>query len=83
MKSMSIKTSKENICVNQIIGQKEEIIRVEGDEIVPDIKPDVLSIVSSTGTVCIYKRKYKMEKCVLMEVFIYIQYIWQMMRLQV
>lgn len=57
MKSMSIKTSKENICVNQIIGQKEEIIRVEGDEIVPDIKPDVLSIVSSTGTVCIYKKE--------------------------
>lgn len=49
--------SKENICVNQIIGQKEENIRIEGDEIVPDIKPDILNIISSSGTVCIYKKE--------------------------
>lgn len=54
---MSIKTSKENICVNQIIGQKEENIRIEGDEIVPDIKPDILNVISSSGTVCIYKKE--------------------------
>lgn len=54
---MSIKMSKENICVNQIIGQKEENIRIEGDEIVPDIKPDILNIISSSGTVCIYKKE--------------------------
>lgn len=54
---MSIKTSKENICVNQIVGQKEENFMVQGDEIVPDIKPDILNIISSNGTVCIYKKE--------------------------
>ena len=54
---MSIKMSKENICINQIVGQKEENFLIEGDEIVPDIKPDVLNIISSNGTICIYKKE--------------------------
>lgn len=54
---MSIKMSKENICINQIVGQKEESFLVEGDEIVPDIKPDVLNIISTNANVCIYKKE--------------------------
>lgn len=54
---MSIKLSKNNLCINQIIGQKNERITIEGDEIVPDIKPDVLSIVSTNGNICIYKKE--------------------------
>ena len=54
---MSIKMSKENICINQIVGQKEENFMVEGDEIVPDIKPDVFNIISTNGIVCIYKKE--------------------------
>ena len=54
---MSIKTSNENICINRIILQKEENFMVEGDEIVPDIKPDVLNIISTNGTVCVYKKE--------------------------
>lgn len=54
---MAIKLSKNNLCINQIVGQKSERITVEGDEIVPDVKPDVLSIVSTNGNVCIYKKE--------------------------
>lgn len=54
---MPIKLSKNNLCINQIIGQKNERIIVEGDEIVPDVKPDVLSIVSTNGNICIYKKE--------------------------
>lgn len=54
---MLLNTTKENVCVNQIIGQKLENIVLEGDMIVPDIKPDILSCVSSNGNVCIYKKE--------------------------
>ena len=53
---MSIKLSKNNLCINQIIGQKTEKIVIEGDEIVPDVKPDILNVVSANGNVCIYKK---------------------------
>ena len=54
---MAIKLSKNNLCINQIVGQKSEKITVEGDEIVPDVKPDILSIVSTNGNVCMYKKE--------------------------
>ena len=53
---MAMKLSKNNLCINQIVGQKNEKITVEGDEIVPDVKPDVLSIVSANGNICMYKK---------------------------
>lgn len=56
---MSIKTSKENICINQIIGQKEDNFIIEGDEIVPDIKPDVLNIISTNGIICMNNKEIK------------------------
>lgn len=52
-----MKTSKENICINQIIGQKFENIIIEGDCIIPDIKPDILSVINTNGNVCIYKKE--------------------------
>ena len=54
---MAMKLSKKNLCINQIIEQKDEKIVIEGDEIVPDIKPDALSIVYSNGNICIYKKE--------------------------
>ena len=59
---MAIKLSKNNLCVNQIVGQKTEKIVVEGDEIVPDIKPDILSVVSTNGNICIYKKEVQEGK---------------------
>lgn len=52
-----METSKENICINQIIGQKSENIIVEGDCIIPDIKPDILSVINISGNICIYKKE--------------------------
>ena len=79
---MEIKLSKNKLCLNQIIAQRTEKIVVEGDEIVPDVKPDVLSIVSANGNICIYKKeiieggtasssKIKLDGCVC----VYITYI--------
>ena len=54
---MLLETEKENVCINQIVGQKRDEIVVEGDVIVNDIKPDVLSIVSASGIPCVYKKE--------------------------
>lgn len=54
---MAIETLKENLCVNQIIGKSKENIVVEGDVIIPDIKPDILSSINTSGNVCIYKKE--------------------------
>lgn len=54
---MSIDVTKENVCINKIVGQKNEIIVVEGDMIVPDIKPDILNTINTNGIVCVYKKE--------------------------
>jgi len=54
---MLLKLKKEKVCVNKIVGQKLESIVVEGDIIVPDIKPDILNTISTSGNVCIYKKE--------------------------
>lgn len=59
---MEINSVKENICVNRIIASKKEIIFVEGDMIVPDSKPDILSTICTSGVVCIYKKEVLDEK---------------------
>lgn len=54
---MDIEARKNNLCINQIIGQKTENIIVEGDSIIPDIKPDILNSINVDGTICIYKKE--------------------------
>ena len=54
---MVIDTKKENLCINQIIGQRSEEVTVEGDVIIPDVKPDILSAINTNGTVCVYKKE--------------------------
>ena len=54
---MAIETTRNYICVNHIIGQKTENFVVEGDSIIPDIKPDIIGQISTSGTVCIYKKE--------------------------
>lgn len=66
---MNIEVQKNNLCINQIIGQKTENIIVEGDIIIPDIKPDILNAIITNGTVCIYKKevldgKIKIDGCI-------------------
>ena len=54
---MPVETVKDQICINQIIGQKKELIDVEGDVIVNDIKPDILNIINISGIVSVYKKE--------------------------
>ena len=54
---MLLETEKESVCINQLVGQKKDEITVEGDVIVNDIKPDVLSIISTSGIPCVYKKE--------------------------
>lgn len=54
---MLLETEKENVCINQLVGQKKDEIEVEGDVIVNDIKPDVLNIISTNGIPCVYKKE--------------------------
>lgn len=54
---MQLDANKENICINQLVGQKNDMVEVEGDVIVNDIKPDILSTISVNGNVCIYKKE--------------------------
>ncbi len=48
---------KESLCVNKIVGSRTFQIVIEGDSIIPDSKPDILSAISQTGNVCIYKKE--------------------------
>ncbi len=57
-----IEIAKDNLCVNQLIANKKEVIIVEGDMIVPDSKPDILNTICTSGVVCVYKKEVQEEK---------------------
>jgi len=59
---MLLETAKDQICMNQIIGEKKEMLTAEGDVIVNDIKPDVLNIISTSGIVSVYKKEVMDDK---------------------
>lgn len=66
---MQVTTSKEKLCINQVIGKKTETAMVEEDFVVPDIKPDILNTIHTNGTVCIYKKevmdgKIRLDGCI-------------------
>lgn len=54
---MVVETTRDNILVNHIIGQKTENFMVQSDSIIPDIKPDIINDIFASGTVCIYKKE--------------------------
>ena len=54
---MEINTTKESLNVNKTICEKKEIMNIQGDMIVPDSKPDILSTINTSGNVCIYKKE--------------------------
>lgn len=66
---MAVETARDKIKLSQIIGQKQVLITVDGDVIVNDVKPDVLKVINTNGTICVYKKetlngKVKLEGCV-------------------
>ena len=54
---MLLEKEKENVCINQLVGQKKYEIEVEGNVIVNEIKPDVVNIISTNGIPCVYKKE--------------------------
>ena len=54
---MAVEVSKEKIMLNKLICEKNETIIVQGDMIVPDSKPDILSTLNTSGIVNIYKKE--------------------------
>ena len=54
---MVVTTTKQALSVNRIIGQKTDTDVIEEDFIVPDIKPDILNTISTSGVVCVYKKE--------------------------
>lgn len=66
---MAIETAKDNLVLNQIIDQKTDTILIEEDCIVPDIKPDILNVISTSGIICLYKKeildgKIRLDGCI-------------------
>lgn len=54
---MEINTTKETLNVNKVICEKKEMINIQGNMIVPDSKPDILNMITTSGNVCIYKKE--------------------------
>ena len=59
---MIMDTKKESFCVNEIIGQKTEVVIIEGDCIIPDIKPDILNGIQTNGNVFVTRKEILDEK---------------------
>lgn len=59
---MEVELNKENICISRLVAQKKELIFIEEDMIVPDSKPDVLSIINVKGNVCVFKKEVVQDK---------------------
>ncbi len=57
-----VETTNENLSVNRLVSEKNEVVFVEGDMIVPDSKPDILNTINTSGNVCIYKKEIMDEK---------------------
>ena len=49
--------NKEKLSINNIVLYKNKTIEVTGDIIVPDIKPDIISIINTNGNSYIYKKE--------------------------
>ncbi len=54
---MLLETTKEDICVNQLIGRKTQMLMCEEDIIIPDVKPDIVSSLNTSGNICVYKKE--------------------------
>ena len=54
---MVVETAKNQIILNQIVGQKKENRAIETDIIVNDVKPDVLNVITTNGVVNIYRKE--------------------------
>lgn len=66
---MAIDIEKSSLNINQIIASKRDRGVIEGDCIVPDVKPDILEVISANGIINIYKKevsegKIRVDGCI-------------------
>ena len=54
---MEINVNKQSLTINKLIDSLEKNVTIEGDLIVPDVKPDILNTIDSVGNICIYKKE--------------------------
>lgn len=54
---MAVDIEKGTLSLNQVIANKIENFEIESDCIVPDVKPDILEIISTSGIINIYKKE--------------------------
>ena len=54
---MEVDVNKQELTINKLIGRKSKNVIIEGDIIVPDVKPDILNSIDCDGNVCIYKKE--------------------------
>lgn len=59
---MEIVTKKTSLNMNRITDQRTENFVIESDVIIPDIKPDILNTITSSGNVCIYRKEMNGQK---------------------
>ena len=48
---MDIEVQKNNLCINQVIGEKKENITIQGYIIIPDINTDILNSINTNRIV--------------------------------
>lgn len=54
---MEVDVNKQSLTINKLVSTKTKKVTIEGDMIVPDVKPDILNTIDSIGNVCIYKKE--------------------------
>ena len=54
---MEVDTTKQSLTINKLVSSKTKTVIIEGDMIVPDVKPDILNTIDTVGNVCIYKKE--------------------------
>ena len=59
---MAVNLSKNNLCINQIIEQKNEKIILKNDENYPNIKPNIRILISRSGNKSLHKKEVEYGK---------------------
>lgn len=66
---MADNANRQAVTINQLVSHQSQVVTIEGDLIVPDVKPDILNAIDTEGNVCIYKKevqdgKVKFDGCI-------------------
>ena len=54
---MEVDMNKEKLNINKLVGTKNDMVFIEGDMIIPDIKPDIINVIDTSGNICVYRKE--------------------------